>query len=95
MMSCRMHAYMMECMTAVQIRNVPDEVQRVLKQRAARAGQSLSEYLLGELRLLASRPTVEELTERIELRGRVDIATPAADILVDERVLREARSVRV
>ena len=95
MMSCRMHAYMMECMTAVQIRNVPDEVQRVLKQRAARAGQSLSEYLLGELRLLASRPTVEELTERIELRGRVDIATPAADIVVDERALREARSVRV
>lgn len=95
MMSCIMHAYMIECMTAVQIRNVPDEVQRVLKQRAARAGQSLSEYLLGELRLLASRPTVEELTERIELRGRVDIATPAADVLVDERVLREARSVRV
>ncbi len=95
MMSCIMHACMMECMTAVQIRNVPDEVQRVLKQRAARAGQSLSEYLLGELRLLASRPTVEELTERIELRGRVDIATPAADIVVDERALREARSVRV
>lgn len=82
-------------MTAVQIRNVPDEVQRVLKQRAARAGQSLSEYLLGELRVLAARPTMEELTERIELRGRVDIAVPAAEILVDERVLREARSLHV
>ena len=85
----------MNCMTAVQIRNVPDEVQRVLKQRAARAGQSLSEYLLGELRVLAARPTMEELTERIELRGRVDIAVPAAEILVDERVLREARSLHV
>ncbi len=83
-----------ECMTAVQIRNVPDEVQRVLKQRAARAGQSLSEYLLGELRLLASRPTVEELTERIQVRGRVDIVMPAAEVLVAERLVRETRPVR-
>lgn len=81
-------------MTAVQIRNVPDEVQRVLKQRAARAGQSLSEYLLGELRLLASRPTVEELTERIQVRGRVDIVMPAAEVLVAERLVRETRPVR-
>lgn len=82
-------------MTAVQIRNVPDDVQRVLKQRAARAGQSLSEYLLGELRLIVSRPTLEELTERIELRGRVDVVRPASEVLVDERAVRETRATRV
>lgn len=75
-------------MPALQVRDVPDEVQRVLKQRAARAGQSLSDYVLGELRLLAERPTIEELTERIALRGRVDVVVPAADILVDERLRR-------
>lgn len=80
---------MVDCMSALQVRDVPDEVQRVLKQRAARAGKSLSEYVLGELRRLAERPTLEELTERIELRGRVDIAFPAAEILAEARA--EAR----
>jgi plasmid stability protein len=75
-------------MSALQVRNIPDEVQRVLKQRAARAGQSLSEYVLGELRVLAERPTIEELTERIALRGHVDVAMPAADILFEERLRR-------
>ncbi|MBN8841002.1 MAG: hypothetical protein J0I25_12475 [Sphingomonadales bacterium] len=75
-------------MSALQVRNIPDEVQRVLKQRAARAGQSLSEYVLGELRVLAERPTIEELTERIALRGHVDVAVPAADILFEERLRR-------
>ncbi len=78
----------MVCMTAVQVRNVPDEVQRVLKQRAARAGQSLSEYLLNELTQLAERPTIDELNERIALRGRVDITTPAAEVLIAERASR-------
>ena len=75
-------------MTAVQVRNVPDEVQRVLKQRAARAGQSLSEYLLTELTQLAERPTIDELNERIALRGRVDISTPASEVLIAERASR-------
>ena len=34
----------------VQIRNVPDALHRKLKARAAAAGQSLSDYLLGEIR---------------------------------------------
>ncbi len=72
-------------MSALQVRDVPDDVQRVLKARAARAGQSLSEYVLGELRQLTARPTLEELTERIALRGRVDISVPAAEILIHAR----------
>lgn len=76
---------MLDCMPALQVRDVPDDVQRVLKQRAARAGQSLSEYVLGELRRIVERPTIEELTERIELRGRVDIAFPASEVLLKGR----------
>jgi plasmid stability protein len=37
-------------MPMVQIRNVPDELNRELKARAALAGMSVSEYLLRELR---------------------------------------------
>jgi plasmid stability protein len=75
-------------MTTLQIRNVPDDVSRSLKSRAAQAGQSLSEYALGLLKRAALTPTIEELTKRIEARGRIDIGTAAADILREEREAR-------
>jgi len=55
-------------MKNVQIRNVPDEVHRTLKSRAALAGMSLSEYALAELRRAAERPTREEILARIAAR---------------------------
>jgi antitoxin FitA len=33
----------------IQIRNVPDELHRTLKVRAAQAGMTLSDYLLSEI----------------------------------------------
>src|SRR5271155_2008308 len=50
-------------MPSVQIKDVPDEVHAVLRQRAAAAGQSLQEYLLGRLVADASRPTLDEVLE--------------------------------
>ncbi len=48
----------------IQIRNVPDEVHRELKIRAARAGMSLSELLNAELeRIVAHRPLAELVEE--------------------------------
>lgn len=39
------------CMSKmIQIRNVPDHLHREIKSRAARAGMSLSEFLLREVR---------------------------------------------
>jgi antitoxin FitA len=55
-------------MKPLQIRNVPDELHRTLKSRAALAGMSLSEYVLAELRRAAERPTREELLARIAAR---------------------------
>jgi hypothetical protein len=55
----------------IQIRHVPDRVHRTLKERAARAGMSLSDYLLSELEDLARRPTPEEMRDRLESRARV------------------------
>lgn len=52
----------------IQIRNVPDDVHRMVKARAARAGMSLSEYLLREVRASAEKPTIEELVERLRHR---------------------------
>lgn len=44
----------------ITIRAVPDDVRDELAARAARAGQSLQEYLSAQLVALASRPTVAD-----------------------------------
>jgi len=62
--------------TMIQIRNVPDALHRKIKSRAALAGMSLSDYLLGEIRQLAERPTVDELRARLQRYPEVD-PTPA------------------
>jgi len=72
----------------IQIRNVPEDLHRRLKSRAALSGQSLSEYLLGQIREVAERPTLEELRERIRTRGSVDLPISPADAV---RAEREAR----
>ncbi len=73
---------------AVQIRNVPDDLHRTLKARAARAGMSLSEYLLAELADIAELPTVEEMLDRLRRRSPVHLTESAVDAV---RAEREAR----
>jgi antitoxin FitA len=55
----------------IQIRHVPDEVHRTLKERAAKAGMSLSDYLRREITKIASLPTIDEVIERIQRRGPI------------------------
>jgi antitoxin FitA len=76
-------------MSNLLIRDVPEEIHAVLQQRAERQGQSLQQYLAGELARLATRPTTEELLARIERRngGRVGLKQAAEDI-ADERSRR-------
>jgi plasmid stability protein len=71
----------------IQIRNVPDELHRKLKVRAAERGTSLSEYLLAEVEELADRPTVSELMERLAAEEPVDVDEPPEATI---RRLREA-----
>lgn len=60
----------------IQLRNVPDELHRKLKARAAMAGMTLSDYLVAEVAKSASRPTLEEL--RARLAGRSEVEPPMA-----------------
>jgi len=57
----------------LQVRDVPEDVHRTLKSRAALSGVSLSEYVRGVLQRTASRPTPEELSARIAARGAVEL----------------------
>jgi plasmid stability protein len=74
-------------MTMIQIRNVPDELHRSLKERAAREGTTLSDLILRELPRLAQRPSPEELLERIRNREPVGGAS-AAELIRAERAER-------
>jgi plasmid stability protein len=72
-------------MPHIQIRNVPPELHRKLKIRAAEAGLTLSDYLLREAKRSADRPTLAELTERIRRRKLAKFETPSADLIREDR----------
>jgi len=56
-------------MSNIQVKDVPEDVHRVLRARAAAAGQSLQEYLLSRLTLDARRPTMDEVLARAGQRS--------------------------
>jgi antitoxin FitA len=73
----------------VLVRDIPDDVHAELQRRAERHGQSLQQYLAGELRRLAEQPTIDELLDQVERRrgGSVGLAQAAED-LREERARR-------
>jgi plasmid stability protein len=72
----------------VQVRNVPEALHRRLKSRAALRGMSLSDYLLGELREAAERPTIEELRARLDARTSPALSIDPAEAVRAERESR-------
>ena len=74
--------------TMIQIRNVPDDLHRRLKARAAMAGMSLSDFLLAQIRESAALPTPEEMKARLEGREPTRPSMSAADAV---RIERDAR----
>jgi antitoxin FitA len=76
---------MVRRMGHIQIRNVPEDVHRTLKARAAAKGMSLSEYLLADLIPLSSLPTLEEHVARVRARPMVHFGVPSADLVREDR----------
>ena len=74
---------------SVQIKNVPADVHRTLRRRAAGAGQSLQEYLLARLTEDASRPTLQEVLQRAGERAGGSV--PLAEAV---RAIRRDRDAR-
>jgi len=75
----------------IQIRNVPDGLHRTLKARAAKAGMSLSDYLLSEVERIAKKPTMQEWLEKVASREPVEVDEPPEDII---RRMRDADDPR-
>ena len=73
----------------IQIRHVPEDVHRKLKERAQREGMSLSDYLLQEVTLLSTQLSWEELFEEIDRDGPA--LTEDVDTVEEIRRGREER----
>lgn len=66
-------------MTALTIRDVPDDALAILKARAAQAGKSLQAYALDVLVGEATRPTLAEVAARAEAEAGASLST--SDVL--------------
>jgi antitoxin FitA len=73
-------------MPNVLVRDIPEDVHAALQRRAELRGQSLQQYLAGELRRLAERPSIEEVLDRIDRHrgGQVGLRQAVHD-LAEER----------
>lgn len=73
----------------LQIRNVPEDVHRILRVRAAVAGLSLSAYLLGEVTRVADQSVNADILERADARPG-GVTDPDAIVAV-VREMRDGR----
>lgn len=71
----------------IQIRNVPDDLHRELKMRAAAAGMSMSDYIKRELDRRSRKSTIKEIYARSQ--GRSADSTLTSKDVVD--TIREMR----
>lgn len=72
----------------IQVRDVPDDVHRALKIRAAEEGRTLSELVRAELAEVARRPTLATMLERLGEREPVTLDEAAADAVRSGRAER-------
>jgi plasmid stability protein len=80
-------------MKMLQIRNVPDDVHRDLKERAAREGTTMSELVLRELPRIARQQTTRDVIARILSREPVG-GSSGAELIRASREEADARHRR-
>jgi plasmid stability protein len=74
--------------TMVQIRNVPVDLHRRLKARAAIEGLTMSGFVLREIRKALERPTRQEVLERLRSQPVRKLRRGAAEAIRAERDAR-------
>ncbi len=71
-------------MTALTIRDMPEETVRELKTRAARDGKSLQAYVRSILTREAAKPTLAEAVERARWTADADLSVKDVLDVIDE-----------
>ncbi len=72
----------------IQLRNVPDDLHRKLKARAAAAGMSLSDYILRDVARTAEQPTMEEWLQMVKKMKPIRTRESSAETI---RAIRDGR----
>jgi plasmid stability protein len=70
-------------MSALTIRDVPDDLVQTLKVRAAQAGKSLQAYLLDLIVRETSKPTLAEMVARLNRETTASIGTDEVLAAID------------
>lgn len=78
----------MDMSKMIQIRDVPEQIHRTLKARAAREGMSLSDFIKRELAHSAQRPTMQEWLDGVAQNKPIPTRRTGAEIV---RELRDRR----
>jgi len=74
--------------TMVQVRNIPADLHRQLKARAAVEGLTMSDYVLREVRKALERPTRAEILDRLQSGPVRRLGRSAASVIRRERESR-------
>ena len=69
----------------ITIRNVPDVVRDELASRAARAGQSMQEYLRSKLEHWANRPSLQQWADRVREQKALSPTTLTKESILEAR----------
>jgi hypothetical protein len=72
-------------MKMIQIRNVPDDLHRALKARAALEGTTMSELIIRELPRIAHKPSIQQVLARIKDRPPVPGLESTAELIRQDR----------
>ena len=73
-------------MANLQVKDVPEQIHRRLRECARRRGQSLRELVLAAL---AKELSHDEFEKRLRSRSRVRLARPAGEVLAEVRAEHE------
>ncbi|MFJ8470467.1 FitA-like ribbon-helix-helix domain-containing protein [Kitasatospora sp. NPDC094011] len=71
-------------MTALTIRDVPEDQVQTLKVRAAQAGKSLQAYFLDLIARETSKPTMVEMVARLDREATASISAEDVLAAIDE-----------
>lgn len=86
-----MHQRYNGAMATIQVRNIPEDVHRVYRIRAATAGQSLQEYLRAHLVATAATATPAEIVAEVEQRIASDGTEGLSEVSAGD-VMRQDRA---
>ncbi|MDP8969564.1 MAG: hypothetical protein M3N52_03505 [Actinomycetota bacterium] len=75
----------------LQVKNIPEDVHAELRRRAAQAGMTVRDYVLGLIRRDQSMPSRQDWVASVRRRRPVVLDRPVAEVIAEQRAGRDGR----